>query len=268
VVADKYKRPCLDSAIFIGGLVGEIAKDIKRDVVFDFLWQEAKAGKFKVFISALALAEVYKKKSAIKPGDAVLDEFLVYINEPFVEVIEVDREVGIQAHSLCRRYASARLFPNDAIHLACALRAECDFLLTWDTPLLDVTHPDILIEEPVIYSKTLFTVSEIATPEEIKAYSEKQAAELAARNALALSIGALKRHEFADKIADKVVLLSRSGSLPETFTTKQVRESLSGEFKASQLDGILPGYCADGEQVKRGRQARFKKVSRGKYSCL
>jgi predicted nucleic acid-binding protein len=169
-VVSKYKRPCLDSSVFIGGLNGEICNGIKRRVVLDYILEKARTGEFKVFISALTIAEVYKTRKRAKSGDKQLDEMLEVINEPFVEVIEVDREVGVRAHKLCRKYTLQKLYPNDAIHLACALRAKCDVLLAWDTPLTAVTHPDIRIEEPRIYDRTLFTENENATAEEITAY--------------------------------------------------------------------------------------------------
>jgi predicted nucleic acid-binding protein len=68
----------------------------------------------------------------------------------FVESVEVDREIGFEANLLCRTYAANKLYPNDAIHLACALRAKCDVLLAWDRPLNSVSHPNIRIEEPQI----------------------------------------------------------------------------------------------------------------------
>ena len=83
MVADKYKRPCLDSSVFIAGIgTGEICNGIKRHVVFQFIWERAKAGEFPIFISAIALAEVYKKRRKMTSGDKALDEFLEYINEP------------------------------------------------------------------------------------------------------------------------------------------------------------------------------------------
>lgn len=171
-MADRYKKPCLDSSIFIGGLNGEICSTVKRGVVFHHIWEKARAGEFTIFISAIALVEVYKKKHRQKSDAELLDEFLEYASEPFVEVIEVDRETGIHAHKLCREYAGHRLMPNDAIHLACALRAGCDVLLAWDTPLAGISHPDIRIEEPEIYDRTLLTETEVATLDEISAYEE------------------------------------------------------------------------------------------------
>jgi len=269
-VADAYKKPCLDSSVFIGGLGDEICNGIKRGVIFRYIWDNAKAGVFPIFISAITLAEVYKKKSQPNATpDSTLDEFLEHINEPFVQVIEVDRETGLKAHALCRQYSKNQLQPNDAIHLACALRAHCDFLLAWDTPLVDVFHPDIAIKEPAIYDRGLFmTDIEIATAEEIKIYIAKRDQEDAARTAASRAAVVSKRHELADALADRIVGLHRDGKLPTPFTAKNVRELLAGQVEASRLSEIVPNYCADGDQVKRGRQARFQRLERRKYVCL
>jgi predicted nucleic acid-binding protein len=173
-VAGKYQRPCFDSSVFLGGLNEEIVNGIKRRVVLDYLWDKAKSGEFSVFISALAIAETFKKKNHPKSTNKVLDEFLDLINEDFVRVIELDRETALVAHQLCRQFASNGLMPSDAIHLACALRAGCDILLAWDGPLTTVTHSSIKIEEPRIYDRTLWTLTEVATPEEVKAYEAKR----------------------------------------------------------------------------------------------
>lgn len=176
-MADKYRKPCLDSSVFLGGLRNEIAGGIKRSVVFRCLWESAKSGAFPVFISAIAIAEVYKKRRYETGSGPMLDEFLECINEPFVEVIEVDRETALQAHYLCRKFAKNKLLPNDGIHLACALRAGCDVLLAWDGPLVSVIHGDIRIEPPQILDRTLFTECEIATPEEEQQYKNQCAKE-------------------------------------------------------------------------------------------
>lgn len=171
-MADKYRKPCLDSSAFIGGLNAEICNGIKRGVVFRYILDKARAGEFIIYIAAITLAEVYKTRKRATSSDPLLDDFLELVNEPFVEVIEVDRETGINAHKLCRRFAGNKLYPNDAIQLACALRAGCDVLLAWDTPLTGTSHPNIRIEAPAIYDRTLFTESEVATAEEILAYEQ------------------------------------------------------------------------------------------------
>jgi predicted nucleic acid-binding protein len=268
-VAARYKKPCFDSSVFIAGLRGgEICGGIKRGVVFSFLWERAKAGEFPVFISAVALAEVYKKKSRVVAGSAILDEFLECVDEPFVHVIEVDREIGLKAHALCRKYSAQRLYPNDAMHLACALRAECDYLLAWDGPLTSIVHPDIIIEEPTIFDKTLFTENEHATAEEVKTYVAQRQAEEQARIETGNARVAEERHAAADSLADQIVARHRSGNLPTPFTAKDVRNLFKDHFESSHLSTVLPNYCEGGDQVKRGRLARFQRVARGKYVAI
>lgn len=173
---DSYKKPCFDSSVFIAGLGdGEICRGIKRKVVFDWLWQKATDGAFEVYISSITLAEVYKtKRNSGTPTDGpLLDEFLERIETPFVKVIEIDRQIGLSAHALCRKFAANKLWPNDALHLACALSAGCDVLIAWDRPLVSVTHDKIRIEEPSIYEKDMLPAIEIASPEEIKLYESQ-----------------------------------------------------------------------------------------------
>ena len=172
---DRYLRPCFDSSVFLGGLNEEIANGIKRGVVFRHVWQKAKDGDFPVLISAITIAEVYKKKKRVTPSTGVLDEFLQCIDETFVQVIEVDRETALAAHALCRRFSAEKLMPNDGIVLACALRAGCDVLLAWDEPLVSVKHESIRIEPPAMIGRNLLTPSEIASSEEIRDYEKERA---------------------------------------------------------------------------------------------
>jgi predicted nucleic acid-binding protein len=46
-------------------------------------------------------------------------------------------------------------YPNDAVHLACALRGGCDVLLAWDDRFVKVQHPTLRIEEPRILGQHL-----------------------------------------------------------------------------------------------------------------
>ena len=70
---------------------------------------------------------------------------MAYFEHDFIDLIQVDRQVGAHANALCRQHG---LTPNDAIHLACALRAGCDVLLAWDGRFTRVQHAHIRIEEP------------------------------------------------------------------------------------------------------------------------
>ena len=176
-MVEVYRKPCFDSSFFIGGLNEEICNGIKRGLVFRWLWNEAKEGRFeKLYISAMTLAEVYKSKKrrgepTIATPTECLDEFLELIEEEFVEVIEIDRTIALHAHALCRKY---NFYPGDGLQLACAIQAQCDVFFAWDRPLLKPVT-EVHIEEPLIYRRDLLTPFgyENATEEEIKEYDER-----------------------------------------------------------------------------------------------
>jgi predicted nucleic acid-binding protein len=272
-VAEGYKRPCFDSSVFIGALREEISNGIKRHAVFQFLWEQATQGKFTVYISAAALAEVHKKSKTLTPpvdqrshrGPDNVDEFLPYANAAFVEVIDVDREVGMIAHELCQQHAPD-LRPMDALHLACALRAKCDVLLVWDGPLSTIKHRDIRIEAPTVYDVGLFTESEFATDEEVKAYAAKLATELALADKDASEKQREERLRKATELAEKIVILVQKRDLASPFSTKTMRGFFTGQYDNALLNDVLPGFCAAGRYA--GRAPKFKRVEKGKYTCL
>lgn len=180
---EKYKNPCFDSSLFISKLNNDICRGIKRDVVFDLLWEKARKGEFTVFISAFTLAEVYKEKtrdgnSPVRIAGFQNEAFFDLIEEDFVEVIEINRKTGLLANYLCCKYD---LFPQDGIQLACAIEAECDAFIAWDDKLVKKKHDDIRIEEPFAYNPTLFDRDLIvAKPEEIEKYETERKAQIAA----------------------------------------------------------------------------------------
>ena len=74
----------------------------------------------------------------------------VLIGRYFRELL--DRKIGEHANRLCRQFG---LYPNDAIHLACALRAGCDVLFAWDDRFTRAENPGIRIEEPTVAQQAL-----------------------------------------------------------------------------------------------------------------
>ncbi len=179
---EKYKQACFDSSLFISKLNNEICRGIKRDIVFDLLWDKARNGEFTVFISALTLAEVYKEKTRagnppVKITSFQNEAFFELIEENFVEVIEINRRTGLLANNLCCMYD---LFPQDGIQLASAIEAKCDTFIAWDDKLVGKTHDDIRIEEPFAYNPTMFDRElQIATPQEIEKYAAERKAQIA-----------------------------------------------------------------------------------------
>ena len=143
---------------------------MKRGVVYSYLLERARAGEFKIHIASVAIAEVFQSKThGIQSGSPFLEDFMSLLEENLLEPIEVDREAGIKAHQLCRQYVAVGLRPFDALHVACAHAAACDYLLTWDKRLTKVVveqERPLKIEAPRIYDRDLLTPSEIASPEE------------------------------------------------------------------------------------------------------
>ena len=144
-MVEQYTNPYVDSSVFIGWLKGELRKEFDRKKIAEHILTRAENGDFLIHISALTLAEVHKKRGGEQLTENEDEEILAFFENDFIEVIDVDRELGEQANRFCRTY---RLSPADAIHLACALRAGCDVLLSWDEQLVAVNHPHISCERP------------------------------------------------------------------------------------------------------------------------
>ena len=120
---------------------------------------QAEQGLFKVYISSLTLAEVYKPKGYDPLNPTQNQRILDYFENDFFEMVIVDRDIGLEANWIA---AMCGLNPNDAIHTACALRAGCDVVLTWDKPFLNKTVPGIRIERPQKLGQLSFDIPEDA----------------------------------------------------------------------------------------------------------
>lgn len=163
--AHPYRKPYLDSGVFIAWIKGEKlpdgkGKEVDRGKIGEEILTQAESGEFPIVISSLTIAEVHKRKHKKKLSDDENKNTLLYFEHDFVAVQSVDRQIGEEANRLCRRHQDKKLSPADAIHLACAKRAGCDVLLSWDVPLTEVKEPGIKIETPrALGQKTLFSVS-------------------------------------------------------------------------------------------------------------
>ena len=153
-VADMYEKPYLDSSVFISWVKGEIIGDVDRGKVVQHILDLAEQGTFSIYVSALTLAEVHKlRQGPVTPGDGS-EKIVEYFEHTFIKVVDVDRRIGEHANRLCRE---KNLLPNDAIHVACALRAGCDVLLAWDRGFSGVT--EIRIEEPSLVGQSTLDLS-------------------------------------------------------------------------------------------------------------
>ncbi len=159
-MANLYKKPYIDSDVWIGWIKDErvpgIGPDgqpatIERGEIAKHILELAEQHVYPIFISPLTFAEVQKKKGKERLADDENQNVLDYFQHDFVNVVPIDRALGEKANSLCRVYEAEKLSPSDAIHLACALKAGCDVLLSWDGPLNVITCTDIRIERPKIW---------------------------------------------------------------------------------------------------------------------
>jgi len=146
-VADQYRKPYLDADAIIAWIKGESRNGIPCKPIVDHILREAERGTFRIGMSTLLIAEVHKPRhsSSLNP---VQDDYLIrFFQRSFFDVIEVDRDIAESANRFCRQFG---IYPNDAIHLASALRLDCDVLLSWDQRFTRVAHPDIRCENPQI----------------------------------------------------------------------------------------------------------------------
>lgn len=153
-MADPYIKPYLESSCFIAWIKGEVVEKVDRKKIVQHILKEAEGGKYRILTSSWTLAEVHKRKSGPvldeKEGSKILDFF----EHDFIDIMELTRALGEDAHHLARKYG---IKPTDSVHLACAVRARCDVLLSFDPDLTQVRHPDIRIEPPQIIGQiTLF----------------------------------------------------------------------------------------------------------------
>jgi predicted nucleic acid-binding protein len=163
-----YVRPYFDSDVFIGWIKNERIPqhnpdgtpvlDInkkpvmtERGKIAEHLLTLAEHRVFPVVISAVTIAEVHKKRGKVKLEGDENQNVLDYLEHDFVNVVIVDRAIGEEANRLCRKYEKEGLMPNDAIHLACAIKAGCDVLLSWDGVLNSIKDCGIRIERPVMW---------------------------------------------------------------------------------------------------------------------
>lgn len=155
--SDLYGKPYADSSLFIAFIKGEWTVncdgDKRCDVVQRVFEQMEEANK-PIYTSTLTRAEVHLGKPppgstdpAVKLTDAQDESILEFLKRDLFISIDVDTEIGNEATRLARKHGIA---PNDATHLASALRAGCDALWAWDKRFEKVRHPKIKVEEPRI----------------------------------------------------------------------------------------------------------------------
>lgn len=122
---------------------------------------EAVGGKIKILTSALTIAEVIFIKTGKKITQEQANEIRYMFEEDYIEIVNIDRHVSILARELMWSYEPRSLRPNDALHIACAIRgasltkAKVINFDTFDDHLLKlngiiINDPPIIISNPNI----------------------------------------------------------------------------------------------------------------------
>ncbi len=109
-MADFYKKPYLDSGVFIAWIKGEkitrkdasgVEEIIDRGKIGEHILTLAEKQLFPIIISALTIAEVHKKKNMPKLDKDENQNILGYFEHDFVSPVVVDRSIGEEANRLC-----------------------------------------------------------------------------------------------------------------------------------------------------------------------
>ena len=114
--------------------IGLINQEPTRIVSLRYVNERAQKGEVQIWTSAFTLAEVFKRKCSdgqvgIKEDDDIA--FEDYLEQDYIERVQVDVDVGTAARRLLRKYPSIKK-PQDAIHVATALLYNIDELHTFD----------------------------------------------------------------------------------------------------------------------------------------
>ena len=109
-------------------VISHLEQQDASDKMFDtrLLWEELKQGKHEVYISDTVLEEIAKNK----PEKQTLLTFWLADIEP--TVIETTTEIEAYADALVKEGVLPQKSLDDALHIASAVIAGCDMLLSWN----------------------------------------------------------------------------------------------------------------------------------------
>lgn len=138
-------------------------------------------GSIKILTSALTIAEVIYIRTGDKITREQAEDIRSMFEEDYIQIVNVDRTVAITARELMWSYGQKSLRPNDALHVASAIRgaqlarAKSIFLDTFDMDLLKlngiiINDPPLIIGIPnIVYQEKMFEEGTEEGTEEIEA---------------------------------------------------------------------------------------------------
>jgi predicted nucleic acid-binding protein len=157
VTTTALTKPYFDSSVFIAHIKGEIIRCPDGSTRVDtttHLFEDAQAGKYKIYTSFVTLAEVRRVRH--RTTQITEDErmkingfFAEFFQHEWIYPIEVNRDIAEKAQSLGATYG---LDAMDSIHLATAIWYKCPVLFVWDRATFTSKIPSVVegvrIEEP------------------------------------------------------------------------------------------------------------------------
>ena len=132
-----YQSPYLESSVFIAFIKGEVIRGVDRGEIAQNIFDDAANGRWPIFTSTFTLAEVLKDRR--RPQLSVTEEQRIdaFFQHEYIKLVTLDRDVAELARKLARAHG---LRPADAVHLASAIKAKADELLTWDEGNFPINH--------------------------------------------------------------------------------------------------------------------------------
>jgi predicted nucleic acid-binding protein len=130
LASNKVKRVYWDACAWLGLINNEAARHRQLRMI----WDSASQGAYEIWTSTFTYAEVFKAKceegdvTLAAESDKRIDEMM---EQPFVKRVQVDVPTGRLARQLLREHPELKK-PQDAIHLATAIRQNVDALHTYD----------------------------------------------------------------------------------------------------------------------------------------
>jgi len=113
--------------------------------------EDARDGKVTIFISRLTIVEVHKKRHYTSLTKAEDDRVQAdFFKHEYIKKIDVDSLVAQRAREIAWEY---NISPNDAIHVASAIKVKAEMLHHWDGDFGKVPSEIMPSEEPVFWEK-------------------------------------------------------------------------------------------------------------------
>ena len=148
------ERRYWDSVCFLKWLKKEQDYEDCRGVI-----NKAECGELEIITSAYTISEVIYLKSNEKINRGKSDEICRFFENKYIILINVDRTIAELARNLLWDYQALR--PQDAIHIASAIKAKIPIFDTFDDYLIKLNQsigdPPLIIGKPNIpYQEPIF----------------------------------------------------------------------------------------------------------------